>query len=283
MKAAVLLSLGHMLNERKHTHRTPLALREAWGVWDPSAAAPRNIKIGLFWGPRPNDAPNRTDAYIPKGVELEEWIKKSRRYWSFVLHEDLLAPVPFENPTRFIGTKKGRSVLIYKDTRCSLFPSMRNAQSDFWHMRRSTLKEAPNEAGHFFAQLGGVLAVAAKPAANEELPISRLREARQAGEAMAEEALQASFWIHDPERSNLDYDFACREAGQTANDFDSADEASAFLETFFTCLASNKHWAKLAQGGEQEVFFPLLCRLEQKWTDRLTRTDAYLKIGSGNP
>lgn len=268
-KAALILAIGHALNETKSAETCPLAMAEVWACWDPAESAPRQARLELFWGTRPGS---------PSSDDFKAWGKhggfagarsKSAEAWACILKSagcgNGRAPFSLNGSgERRVGNRMGqeRRILVYRDSRCREGIAEPLA-SKLWRARRSALKEAPGEAASLFSELGKAMACASLPEGSGKLSLDQLRAARRTGQSIAREALGSKeTWMRDFERIEFDYDLACRELGQTASEAGSMEEASGMMDGFFSELGQSEIWPLLAGGGEQEAFFPLLCRLE---------------------
>ncbi len=270
LRAGLLLAVGHALNESKSQAACPLALAEAWVSWDPAESAPRQARLELFWGTRYGAGPSGRDEGWGEGG-FARAKADSDRAWREIVGSALAEPevdcAPSPKWAGDSGAARGRRdrerrILVYRDTRCPEGVGGRLA-SKLWLERREALKKAPGEAASLFSELGKALACAALPRAGDDLGLGRLRGARAEGARIGKEAIgSGEFWESDAEKVAFDYDMACREIGEIASEAGTMEEASGILDGFFLELGRNPIWPLLAGGGEQEAYFPLLCRLE---------------------
>ena len=260
---AAMMSLAHAANETKAQRAFPLSITDIWVWWDPQAPMPRELGACMFMGYRP------LAGHAWDKARLERAKTESREFWAQALGSPK-APGKVFLSSKQAFAKPRRMLLIWRDTRSEPFEEQRRAEPMFWRQRRKTLREAPAEAASLLGALGETLAYSAFGEAGygdrtlEELALFRSRgcEIGQGGLAGVE-------WGRDFERKSLDFDFACRELGEAAMDAGNAQLASELFRGFFGELSQSRDWPDLASEGEQEAYFPLMCRLEPLWREYL--------------
>lgn len=279
-EAAFALSLAHVLNENKRVGMSPLAVREIWAYWDESAGSPKEFRLALFWGPRPGaKAPKGSQAPWAGETEASAWARderESREFWVACAQErdegHLLTV--FQNPKSALAKKGRRFALIYRDDRIGDSPQLSRHMSRLWLARRKSLMEASGEVGSLLRSVGSAIAQAALGDPVRRLGIEEVAAARERGEELARRGLARA----GMEGHEIEYDFACREAGEMAAASD-AVRARALMLGFFGTLVESGKWSELGGSGEQEMFFTLLCRIEPKWNESLDAIARVRRMG----
>lgn len=271
-QAAFALSLAHVINEMKREKVCPLAVREIWAYWDQNAGNPKNLKIAVFWGRRPEGAVRRSDR--PKTLtheQLAEAERESREFWAVSAHErdEGILSWPFPSLEAMLARKDRRFSLLYRDTRVETLAGLAAREARLWRARRATLRTASGEVADFMRQLGAAISFAAMPMPPQRLTLAEVRDAREEGMGLAIESLMHCAAHESLSDIALEYDFGCREAGERAAERGNAVLCMAFLQGFFMALGDSQDWWRVAGGGEQEAFFVLLCRLEPFWGESL--------------
>lgn len=266
---AQAISLGHVTNENKRAALSPSAVREVWAYWDDRDSFPKKVRLALFFGSRPGrpEAPEKpSDPF----VSLDKMKARSALFWreALGLKQIEAGQSVFLSTTALLADPHRRMSLIYRDSRLERPAELERADARLWVARRRTLARAGGETASLLMTLGQAMAYEALPMPSERLSLGQIQRAREKGQligisAIGERASEAGASIA------LKYDFACREAGDSAGGADNAVEASALLQGFFLTLASNQRWATVGGGGEHEALFSLLCRLEKKWQGSL--------------
>lgn len=272
-QAAFALSLAHVINEMKRELVCPLAVREIWAYWDADAGNPKGLKLAVQWGDRaPVSIKKEGERFAPMAADvLIEQAWDSREFWAVSAHErdEGILTWPFPKLEVALSKKGRRFSLLYRDTRVSELPELAARSARLWRARRATLREAGGEVADLFRQVGAAIAYAALPMPSQRLTLMELRDAREEGMGLAIEALIQCAAHLDARDAEIEYDFTCREAGERAVELGSSVMCMAYLQGFFMALGDNKQWARVAGGGEQEVLFGLLCRLEPIWGESL--------------
>jgi hypothetical protein len=262
--------MAHVINEVKRSPVCPLAVREIWAYWDQSCGSPKAFKLHVSWGRRPKvGLPCEAEWGDGKPTELE--VRESKEFWCVCVHErdEGLLGYPFIPLATIMAHPNRRMSLLYRDKRVEPMWDLTSHTSWLWRMRRKTLREAGGEVGDLLRNIGSAIAYAALPMPSQRLTLGELRDAREQGMGLAIEALMSCFAHQKAEESALEYDFACREAGDQAVEKGNAVMCMAYLQGFFMALGDHEAWGQVAGGGEQEVFFGLLCRIEPKWGESL--------------
>lgn len=269
-QAAFAVSLAHVINEVKREPVCPLSVREIWAYWDERAGSPKSLKLAVLWGIRPpagaaeGEAPGGTHA----GWSVEDMLRESKDFWSACATErdEGALHAPFPSLEALLRKRGLRLSLIYRDSRAGALPDAKARCAAMWRLRRRTLRDAAGEVSDLLRSVGAAIAYAALPMPSRQLTLGALREAREEGTALARQALE----FQGPhEEAALEYDFACREAGEEAASMSNAVACLIFMQGFFIALGDHPKWWRMAAGGEQEAFFGLLCRLEPKWGESL--------------
>lgn len=275
-QAAFALSLAHVINEMKRESVCPLAVWEIWAYWDEGARTPKALNLAVFWGTRPAvefDVPDRepksgTAAWVEKS---REELNDSKEFWAVSAHErdEGMLAWPFPSMEALLKKKGRRFSLLYRDTRVSPLEELKARSHRFWRARRVALREAGGEVADLLRQIGAAISYAAMPMPSQRLTLWEIRDAREKGMGIAIEALMHCATHERMVDAELEYDFACRAAGEMAVEQTNAVLCMAWLQGFFMALGESELWAEVAGGGEQEAFFGLLCRLEPKWGESL--------------
>lgn len=269
-QAAFALSLAHVINEVKREPVCPLAVREIWAYWDSDWPSPRSFKLAVQWGRRPQVDFNNPDKPVSP-EELWEMTAESKDFWGVCAQEmdEGMLGHPFP-PLESLLSRAGRKLsLIYRDTRVEPLMQSQSRQHRLWRMRRETLRSSAGEVADLLRTIGAAVAYCALSMPSQRLTLGEIRKAREDGVALAEQSL-INCALHAGEReAGFEYDFACREAGEVAVEMGNTVKSMAYLQGFFTALSESPQWCRVAGGGEQEVFFGMLCRIETKWGESL--------------
>jgi hypothetical protein len=271
-QASFALSLAHVINEMKRSTVCPLAVWEIWAYWDEGARTPKALKLAVFWGVRPQVGVKAIEV-DPKmnPQQIEAALKESKEFWAVSSHErdEGILAWPFPSMETLLRAKNRRFSLLYRDTRVEPLDQIKTRSARFWRARRMTLREAGGEVSDLLRQIGAAISYAAMPMPSQRLTLWEIREAREGGMGIAIEAMLHCATHESVMDAELEYDFACRAAGEMAVEQTNAVLCMAWLQGFFMALGESDLWAKVAGGGEQEAFFGLLCRLEPKWGESL--------------
>jgi hypothetical protein len=269
-QAAFAVSLAHVINEVKREPVCPLSVREIWAYWDERAGSPKTLKLAVVWGTRPvaGAAEGEGAQGTHAGWTMEQMKRESKDFWSACAFErdEGLLQAPFPCLEAVLRNKGLRLSLIYRDSRAQALPDALAREARMWRARRQTLREASGEVSDLLRSIGAAIAYAALPMPSRQLTLGAIREARVEGERLAREAL--AFRGGD-EDAALEYDFACRQAGEDSSSKSNAVACMIYMQGFFMALGESPKWWRMAGGGEQEAFFGLLCRLEPKWGESL--------------
>lgn len=272
-QAAFALSLAHVINELKREKVCPLAVREIWAYWDQNSGSPKTLKLAVAWGVRPEGAVRKGSKPPPPTPEALIYAEReSREFWAVSAQErdEGMLSWPFPNFEVMLAPKFRRYALLYRDNRSTQLAALSAREARLWRARRATLRGAGGEVADLFRQLGSAISYAALPMPSQRLTLSELRLSREEGAALAVESLLHCS-AHGKAHADveLEYDFACREAGERSAERGNAVLSMAFLQGFFMALGDSPDWWRVAGGGEQEAFFNLLCRLEPTWGESL--------------
>lgn len=277
-QAAFALSLAHVINEMKRSPVCPLAVWEIWAYWDEGVRTPKSLRLAVFWGRRPavEERGPEAEAETGRGGEaavesLRERLRESKEFWAVNAHErdEGMLAWPFPSMEALLMKRGRRFSLLYRDTRVESLDQHKSRAHRFWRARRVTLREAGGEVADLLRQIGAAISYAAMPMPSQRLTLWEIREARESGMGIAIEALMHCATHERVRDAELEYDFACRTAGEMAVEQSNAVVCMAWLQGFFMALGESELWAKVAGGGEQEAFFGLLCRLEPRWGESL--------------
>ena len=269
-QAAFAVSLAHVINEVKREPVCPLAVREIWAYWDERSGSPKSLKLAVIWGTRPflGAAQGGDSEGAHAGWSEREMLRESMGFWSACAQErdEGALAHPFPPLETMLRSKGLRLSLIYRDLRAGELGAPKAKAAAMWRARRKTLREAAGEVSDLLGSIAAAIAYAALPMPSRQLTLGAIRHARDEGVALAREALE----FKGPEReAALEYDFACREAGEEASSIGNAVACMLYLQGFFASLGESGDWWRLAGAGEQEALFGLLCRLEPKWGESL--------------
>lgn len=271
-RLASCLSLSHSINETKASGLSPLAVREIWAVWKSSDPYPREARPAVFLGGRPGEP-------APSGEVLRSKGLATRAFWRSAFGD---VSGMFSPPRSFMRRSENRALLVFRDERMTEPAALEAVSGVFWRARRNTIRMAPSEAGSLLSGVGESLAweafeherAKAGGKWGQRASTDELARAFEKGLAVANEGLAGSFWGNDSERRALDFDFACREAGDAAFEPGSFEVAREVFRSFFSVLAAGADWHWLAGAGEQEAFFPFLCALEGRWAGSFSKVGA---------
>jgi hypothetical protein len=269
-QCAFALSLAHVINEVKREPVCPLAVYEIWAYWSSKSSTPRDFKLAVVWGYRPS-----IHVAPPKKVgadhEMMEQLIDSKEFWnvSACERDEGMIGFPFPSLENLLKREDMRFSLVYRDTRVEPLPGSRLSDHRLWRARRATLRSSAGEVSDLMRSLGAAFSYAALPMPSTSLTFSAMREVREQGIGLAIECLMACALREKESDAGIEYDFACRDAGQMAVEKGNAVLCSEYLQGFFMALGEHSQWSRVAGGGEQEVFFGLLCRIEPIWGESL--------------
>ena len=270
-QAAFAMSLSHVVNESKREAVCPLAVSEVWAHWDEGGPSPKGFKLAVEWGRRPAAAISEMGRPPMGRAEEIAKLADSRGFWSSCAHErdEGMLARPFPGMDALLARESERFALLYRDSRVEPLAGARARGHLLWRARRAALASRAGEVGDLLRSVGAAMAYAALPMPSGRLTLGELRDARERGMGLAIEALMSCASHRGRADSAMEYDFACREAGEAAVEMGNAVKSMAYLQGFFTALSESPWWAGVAGGGEQEAFFCLLCRIETKWGESL--------------
>jgi hypothetical protein len=269
-QCAFALSLAHVINEVKRAPVCPLAIYEIWAYWSSEGSSPREFKLAVAWGRRPSTQAGEVRIpYAP--AEIAEHLSESKDFWnvSAVERDEGMLGHPFPSLEAVLSRKNMRFSLVYRDTRVEPLSDMSMRQHRLWRARRATLRSSAGEVSDLMRSLAYAFSYSALPMPSQRLTLGEVRDAREEGIGLAIECLMECAMHEGEVEAGLEYDFACRDAGQIAVEKVNAVLCASYLQGFFMALGDHPQWARVAGGGEQEVFFGLLCRIEPIWGESL--------------